>query len=59
MTQAKIIQIIECLRARIRSMEYYLQGGHSDAGWRDYSKDEIKGKIEEAKNALDMLTDME
>ena len=51
-------KIIECLTARVESMKSYLQGKDPHSSWSDYSKAEIRGRIHEANNALDMLLHM-
>lgn len=48
-------QIIECLEARLRTINNYLAGNDPHSDWRYYSTECLKGKVDEIKNTLDML----
>ena len=50
--------IIECLKARIRTIEKYLNDtpfNRQFSDWNCYSDENLKGRLEELKNTLDML----
>ena len=52
--------IIECLQARKRTIEKYLSDSlfnRQFSDWSNYSEENLRGRLEEINNTLDMLAD--
>ena len=50
--------VIECLKTRVRTIEKYLGDtpfNRQFNDWNCYSDENLKGRLEELKNTLDML----